>query len=467
MVVALIAVLFVASCNKSHYEDVDDRGYRVSIKYDASGGEFATSSKIMVDSYKIDNLPVNADGNKEIYLVDPASEEKGEAKVVVANVGFAFIGWYEEREPVLNEQGQQLDVYGGIAAETNKQPAYIYKKKWDFNNQTVTIDSSKEYTSGEAVKTLYAGWIREFEFCFYDKETGKPITDDAGTRDLIYKFNPLLESNELVVPYWNTETGEIEMGKFPKVKGKTFLTAYYDKEGTNEITTNTAIHPGTYDPETFITENTSINIYLEFKDGDWRKVSKPSQIANPSLCYELLNDIDYEGRAWAFAHAEFNGKIYGNGYTIKNVAILQNGPIEDELVEDYYGLFGRLGATAEIKNVTFDNITVLVNKGSTQEGVCIGVIAGEIDASAKLDGVTVTSSKLQLSQECYFKAKEINVGILCGSGYRDELNEMLTGLTVEIVPVTNALFYYDITYDIDSNGNNLNNLKYTIVVNTQ
>ena len=459
MVVALIAVLFVVSCNKAHYDDVDDRGYRVSIKYDASGGEFATSAGIMVDSYRIDNLPTNANGEKEIYLVDPKNEDKGEAKVVVENPGFAFTGWYEEREPVLNEQGQQLDVYGGIASETRKQPAYIYSKQWDFEKQTILIDSNKEYTSSEPVKTLYAGWIREFEFAFYDKATGLPIMDNAGTKEQVHKFNPLMETNQLNLPYWDMETGEIKMGEWPTKDGATFVSAYL--ENGEKITSDSVTHPGTYDPDTGIIENTSLKLYIEYKQGNWHKVSKPEQINNSSLCYELLNDIDFEGKTWAIANEEFTGKIVGNGYTIKNIVSKQSS-------SQYYGLFGSLGSKASLENVNFENVTISINVlGAEKNGsIALGAFAGEISADANIENVKLTNFKLQLSQDGSTMSNDISAGLLCGNGYKEEFAQMLSAVTIEILPPENSYYYYEITYVLDTNGNDLVNLTYTFVART-
>ena len=458
MVVALIAVLFVVSCNKSHYEDVDDRGYRVSIKYDASGGEFATSAGIMIDSYKIDNLPTNDSGEKEIYLIDPSKEEKGEAKVVVENPGFAFTGWYEERKPVLNEQGQQLDVYGGIASETRKQPAYIYSKQWDFENQTVLIDSSKEYTSSEPVKTLYAGWIREFEFVFYDKATGLPIMDNAGTEEQVHKFNPLIETNQLNLPYWDEETGEIKMGDWPVKEGKTFVNAYL--ENGEKITSGSVVHPGTYDPNTGIIENTTLKLYIEYKQGNWRKVSKPEQINNSSLCYELSNDIDFEGKTWAIANEEFTGKIVGNGYTIKNI-------VSKQTESQYYGLFGSISNNASIENVKFENVTISIDilGAEKNESIILGAFAGEIGTDADIKNVSLANFKLQLSQDGSTKSNDINAGLLCGIGYKEEFTQMLDAVTIEIIQSTNS-YYYEIKYELDTNGNDLIDLTYTFTRNT-
>ena len=459
IVVALIAVLFASSCSKSHYDGLDHEGYNVSVKFDANGGQFATNADTLIDSYKYESLPTSANGNKTLYLIDPSNPIKPSNQFKVSNVGFAFTGWYTERVAVTNEKGEHLDVYGNVASESKAQPAYRYSGKWDFN-QSVELDKTKEYTSNEPVITLYAGWIREFEFEFYDKATGELITDSTGTKGQNYKFNPLLESNEIKIPDWDLTTGAMDMGEFATIAGKTFVAAYL--ENGEKITGKTVTHTGTYDLNTGKAENTVFKLYLEFMDGDWRKVSSPTQMTNPNACYELLNDIDYQGMAWAFAHETFTGKIIGNGYTIKNVAISQNEmDMENELKYEYYGLFGKLDKTAEIKNVTFDNITVLVNVGSALESVNIGTFAGEISSEAKINNVSLTNAKLQLSKKGNIKSANASVGLLCGSGYSESLSSMLANTSIEVVEApASAILTYNITYEIDTNGNDLINLKY-------
>ena len=56
MTFALLAVLLVSSCgDKSQYALYDETGYQVSVKYDANGGEFATDTTVIVDTYGIDS----------------------------------------------------------------------------------------------------------------------------------------------------------------------------------------------------------------------------------------------------------------------------------------------------------------------------------------------------------------------------------------------------------------------------
>lgn len=444
MVVALIAVLFASSCSKSHYEGLDSEGHNVSIKYDANGGQFAANADIMYDSYKLDSLPEKANGNKFLYLLDPASEDKGSNKVTVQKTGYVFTGWFAKRDEVTNANGEKT---------------YKYSEKWDFT-KSIEIDKTKEYSSNEPVLTLYAGWIKEFEFAFYDKATGLPIIDSTTQKEQAYKFNPILESNEISLPAWNLNTGILEMGEFASVNGKTFVGAYL--ENGEKITADKITHIGTYNVEAGEAENAVMKLFLEFKDGDWRKASSPAHFTSTSACYELLSDIDFGGSKWAFAHETFTGKIIGNGYTIKNMAISQDGSLEDESKYEHYGLFGKLDTAAEISNVTFDNITVIVNVGTSHENVKIGAFAGELSQGAKLENVTINSIALQLSLGAGIRQyQNASVGILVGSGYRNELSEMLKNAKVELVDApSSAILTYIINYKIDENGNDLIDLNY-------
>ena len=74
----------------------------------------------------------------------------------------------------------------------------------------------------------------------------------------------------------------------------------------------------------------------------------------------LSKDYDFGGQDWVTI-SSFNGILDGRGFTIKNV-VVTGGASEA-------GLFGTLGKSAVIKNITFENVTV-------KSGKYVGIIAG-------------------------------------------------------------------------------------------
>ena len=155
----LIAVCFVASCSQwdTPYDSLDKDGYNVSVRFDANGGMFAETPNVyVVDVFNLASLKTNANGNKEISLLDPEDSKRGTIKYTVSNQGHNFVGWYTERTPRVDENGNPLDEYGVLTSVSGKAQGYTYSGLWDFSKSTVEVDPNKEYTSEESVLTLYA-----------------------------------------------------------------------------------------------------------------------------------------------------------------------------------------------------------------------------------------------------------------------------------------------------------------------
>ena len=107
----LIAVCFVASCSQwdTPYDSLNKDGYNVSVRFDANGGMFAETPNVyVVDVFNLDSLKTNANGNKEISLLDPEDSKRGTIKYTVSNQGHNFVGWYTERTPRVDENGNPL-----------------------------------------------------------------------------------------------------------------------------------------------------------------------------------------------------------------------------------------------------------------------------------------------------------------------------------------------------------------------
>ena len=93
--VALIAVFFTA-CGDSGtpYDKNNEDNYTVSVKYDANGGFFTTNTSVIVDSYNVNDIPKNINGNVDIALLPPDASERGNDAFKAVKNGYFLAGWY-------------------------------------------------------------------------------------------------------------------------------------------------------------------------------------------------------------------------------------------------------------------------------------------------------------------------------------------------------------------------------------
>ncbi|MBQ7788557.1 MAG: hypothetical protein IJ398_02770 [Clostridia bacterium] len=427
----LLVAVFVASCSDNPYENNDENGYTVSVKFDANGGAFTTNTTRITYSYDISKLKTNKNGKKEISLIAPEDEDNGKSGTFTAsNPGYFLAGWYTERTPLTDENGKEIE------------GAYKYSGRWDFENGKLEIDPNKTHTSSESVITLYAGWIPEFAYEFYDVDSGKKVGD--------YKFNPVLTDSTLVVPTWDAETGTLTMGKFPKVTGKTLEKIYFDKAGENNVS-DKVTHHGTYDLDNLTSENGIMKLYIDYKDGEWYKIYNLSQFltnASTNGSYEIYADLDFNEVVWpsVFTSGTYTGKIIGNGHTISNVSIEQT-----DKSNIYFGMFGQLASKASIENLNITGAKLTIAGGSRFHDAGFGLLAGSIASETTLTGVTVTESKVVIDPaDLGFLYDDYSLGLLCGIGYEN------TNIDVSDITCEALADKYEITIaTVTVNGNEI------------
>ena len=459
--VLLLVLLFTVSCaNNSVYGQHDDKGYTVSVKYDANGGIFQTNTSVIIDTYKFSELPVNAEGMKEVALLKPedATVRGKENSYNAINSGYFFGGWYTTVEPVTDENGNHLDIYGNIitevapaaedtGAEANAEggstksaqiPAYRYSGKWDFEKGRVEIDPNKTYTSAEPVITLYAAWIPQhsFSFEFYDKENPDQL---LGTYDIDYlntkydAYTDVFTNATIKLPTWDVNTGRVKMGDVPAVIGKTCYAVYASPDATEPLDASTITHIGGYN-EDLTPANQTMKLYLECREGDWYKIYNAKQLLDNwsvSGHYELMADLDFAELYWkdSAMYGNFSGSIVGNGHTIKNVSMEHTNPNKTNV-----GLFGSISATAEIRDVNFENIALTVKTGSKKgSDVMCALFAGVVESGAKLENVKLTGGKLVLEDNTDLKLllKGMYFALVCTEGV-DNLNFTDYEVTFEV-----------------------------------
>lgn len=391
----LLASLFLfTACGgeENPYRDNDAENYNVSVKYDANGGMFTTNTSVIVDSYNISELKTNSEGKVEIALLSPDNSLRGNDAFTAQNSGYFLAGWYEERIETLDEQGNKI---------------YVYSKRWDFEKSRVKVDPNETYSSEEPVLTLYAAWVPLFEIEFYALDSGEYLNS--------YTFNPE-EVSEIRVPVWDEETGAIKMFDFPERSGYTFDGVYLDAEGKEAVDTETITHPGVVDYINGAAKNSVLKLYVDWKEGEWYHIYTAEQFmdnASVNGNYVLHADLDFSDEIWptSLMYGNYGGTIEGNGYTIKNVEVVQTNNSKVNA-----GLFGHLTEEAVFTDLTFENITFTIKAGTRVVGTSYGLLAGTISSDATFSNVSVKSSTLQIDSACYFASDDYVIGLLCGMG---------------------------------------------------
>ncbi len=391
MIAMLAAVLLLAAgcgSDQSQYQINDSENYTVSVKYDANGGEFTTNTTVIVDAYDISGLPADGSGNVNIPLLSPDDSARGQNDAyTVTNAGHFLAGWYAER--------------------TGEEGNYTYSKKWDFAADRLTVAAGETHSSAQPVLTLYAVWVPAFEIEFYALDTGELLHT--------HTFNPT-QGQEFQLPRWNEETGAIDMYQFPVRKGYTFQNAYLDEAGTQAVTTETLVHPGSVDAATGVAQNPTLKLYTSWQEGEWYQIYTAQQFldnASVSGNYAIHADLDFTGLIWptSLMHGSFTGSIQGNGHTFSNITFQQTNNSRINT-----GLFGSLSETAAISDVTFQNVELTIKAGTRMAGATFGLLCGTASDKAKLTGIRFESCLLLVDSGAYFGTDDYVIGLVSGMG---------------------------------------------------
>ncbi len=421
LAVGSVCLFTACGSEKTPYDTNNEENYTVSVKFDANGGEFTTSVYSIVDSFNPANLKVNGNGKAEIALIPTDSSLRSDKFTASKNDCF-LAGWYATRTESVNENGETV---------------YSYSDKWNFETDVLEIDPNGDYNSETPVLTLYAVWAPLFEVRLLDKGTNNVVGS--------YSFDPSTVS-EIKMPAWDEETGEIDMGKLPAKNGYTFVKAYTDAEGSQEITDAVIKHPGVLNETDGTVTNPVLDLYVDWKEGEWYRISSAEQLikkANLNGCYEIMADLDFTDKVWptVFMHGNFGGKIVGNGYSFKNISITQTNNSKTNA-----GVFGAITETASISDLTFDNVNFTIEAGARLSGTTFGILAGSLSEKATVNNLKLQNSVLTIDSAWRHLTDDFSVGLVCGRGndaavitenltcavIGDKINVSLDGNTVTV-----------------------------------
>ena len=99
-----------------------------------------------------------------------------------------------------------------------------------------------------------------------------------------------------------------------------------------------------------------------------------------NLSYALANDLDFTGYTWATTNASFKGRLYGDGFTIKNLTMASTA--------QYGGIFSRANG-ATIRDLVLENINVV---SSARGGALIGRVE---NVAVLIENVVLINSFVQ------------------------------------------------------------------------
>lgn len=436
----LLTVICIASCSFGGppYDDLDKDGYVYSVKFDVGNGLFAdTVGVTMVDVFTLDEVKAGAS------LLTPDSTDRGNNAFKVSYTGHYLAGWYTSCEPRVNDKGEALDEYGNLCSESGLPQGKSYSGRWDFKEDTLPYDESKEYTSNEPAVTLYAAWIPYPKFEFYiqngnEWELIKGVdTEKIDGEEVAIDY---LQELEIQIPAWDVATGKLKSTSFISLEGKTLDKVYTDATMTQEYAPGQIVSgQPNYENGTGATD--TVKLYTTWRDGEWFRIYTAKQFYdNRSLngCYELCADIDFANTSYwptNITKGVFNGKIIGNGYKMMNINVTQT-----DTKAVYGGIFAQLGDSAVITDVVFENITFTLNRGSMSTSPSFGLLAGAVSDNTTLTNVSV-SGKFCINPEIY-KNSDYSLNLLFGYGNAGEID--LSGITCELTDKESTAINVDV-----------------------
>ena len=253
----LIALaMSLAACGQGNiYDSLAKDGYTVRVRFDAGGAYVNDTQNVsIVEVFSEDSTVTGKNGASGIPLLAPDDPLRGEGVFKLAKIdgtnNYFQIGWYRERTPVVDSEGNPLDVFGVPVSESKREQAYTYSGKWDFDRDLIDPASLED---GEM--TLYAAWAPFFTYEFYSQ-------NESGEFEMIGSKQKLT----LLVPKVNEATGKINMNDFPKVSGKVFTAAYLDEGLTQEISGNIDGRQRFVNYEDGTVDTTVVKIYVTWTE---------------------------------------------------------------------------------------------------------------------------------------------------------------------------------------------------------
>lgn len=308
--------------------------------------------------------------------------------------------------------------------DPDREPVYVtyvevqvdLEKPWDFAHRRVEEDI-----------TLYGHFIPAPEVHFYD---------DEGNTAQFYSSNPDMAS-ELVLRGDPGAKVLMDSSQRPTRENSTFYGYYADEKCETPLNWDTLTYPSAdtiIDHERF----PETKVYLSYIEGTWEIVRTADDLNNALGAGSdiwLDDDIEFTDEvkfSVANCSRSYYGEFNGNGKTVSGIDIVVTATGTPRN-NTGYGIFGTLGSTANIHDVTFQDVKIEFNmRVASSMNLYAGLLAGVGTAGAKVEHVTI-SGTLTIGEinnpdqnRHYFEAHE-----LFGKGNGDVTkNEVTSNITL-------------------------------------
>lgn len=389
----VIAVPLTGACSRiGKAINPGDWHYDCVVIYDCLGGTI--NSREIRETYYMRNS----------YLFEPT----GTTNMLIQPIkdGYILSGWYASKEDILDESGNIID-YSFKAEdrwdfdEDRVQEGMTLYARWIHQGRVDYVDASggeimfsKNITVLSPVQKLSSAaesLIEKKGYTFYnyysDKECVTPyIFSDYIHTELIPTDAEIYAQLYESFPEYFKKIEFVELPENDKEKPQEDTSdLYINKLGYEINTRDKAVRQRIRLCKDKIIENSIVSyeqntlektVYLKYIKGKYIRVDNADNLKvsgkygftgfdlseSPVDGYILTNDIDFNHAAVEMVKS-FSGKIYGNGFSIKNIDINVLSKKLDKDTNKMAGLFGSLEG-AYIENVVFDNISINLNVNS-------------------------------------------------------------------------------------------------------
>lgn len=320
-----------------------------------------------------------------------------------------------------------------------------YAAGGSFDSTTVSTEKNIYYTPDSYIasftdkngeSTMYRlGYV--FNGWYYVKlSDGKPMFDENGIAilsDEEVDFNKKIQQGEhwyIAADWIRDQFVEIRLGGTDTITGKD-NTKYepdrilsernFGRGGTVTLNYNTPMESTDY---TFLQYYTDINctqalsgaisrpetgnaiVYAKYIKGVYDVVRNADQVitmllntASDKTYYIYTAEaeaggekvIDCKGKVISFYTGDFNCKIEGNGYTLKNLEFSNNSVSAGQA----YSIFGAFTAKASVKNLTVSNVKATINVG-IRTNVAVYLVCHGIEDGATLENFNINDIELEI-----------------------------------------------------------------------
>ena len=390
----------------------DSLGMTACVTYYSNGGTFVEGStkdsKVYRTDYYYPDTPIFNIG------VDETSGQT----IGITRSGYVFAGWEyavldEDNLPILYAvddngtiTGTKLKVLeSGTASIVGSTGREILEQEKRFE---AVASGEKVFKDGQprpkvgANEHVYlvATWVQDVVL-EYRLITDQPIPDGNVTYnsgDVI--FTRPFASSDTITLY--SDNAPVSFDKF------SFINLYWDAEGEEAVATVDQISKK---------EGENSVIYAKYLSGNWTAVRTANQAANMLRAtgngnYFIVYDIECDDVSFSYkTFGSYGGTIEGNGKTLKNInisATLRNAP-------DKGSILGNLTATAKIKNLTIENVSISLSIGVSMYAYALvaSVEEGAVFENFAVDGVTFQIKKLSNDITIY------NIQLISGEYEKD------------------------------------------------